>query len=68
VQSSGFRFGVFSFVPKTPIFAFKTRLNQPSTDYQNEKNKTISNYPRKAQAPTTKLKTESTPESSKSEQ
>jgi hypothetical protein len=44
VQSSSFRFGVFSFVPKTPIFAFKTRLNQPSTDYQNEKNKTISNY------------------------
>jgi hypothetical protein len=44
VQSSSFRFGVSGFVPKTQIFTLETRLNQPSTDYPNEKNKTISNF------------------------
>ena len=62
MQSSDFQFGVFDFVPKAPIFALETRLNQPSTDYQNEKNKTISNYPLNAQVPTTKSKTEITSE------
>ena len=51
MQSSSFRFGVSGFVPKTQIFTLETRLNQPSTDYPNEKNKTISNYSRKAQVP-----------------
>jgi hypothetical protein len=52
LQSSNFRFGVFGFVPKAPIFDLETRLNQPSTDYQNEKNKKISNYRANLQQPT----------------
>jgi hypothetical protein len=36
---------------KLQIFALETRLNQPSTDYQNEKNKTISNYPLNGKQP-----------------
>jgi len=65
LKDSNVRFDVSGFVPKAPIFALETRLNQPNTDYQNKKNKTISNYSRKAQAPTAKLKAEITSEPSK---
>ena len=40
---------------KTQIFAPKKRPKQQNTDFLNEKNKTISNYPRKAQAPYNKI-------------